>query len=71
MVLEKWQKIREGKTYEPSNVAKSWAFSQLLQLITGKSKNWIASDFSRKKIKLSTIEDVKNYIEERYKKKYL
>ena len=70
MSLEKWEKIREWKTYTPSNTAKSWTLASLLVFLTWKEKSTLASEFSRKKLKLSNIEDVWNYLREYFKKKY-
>lgn len=68
MVIKKWEALRKWKTYKPSNYTTSRLFSELLQILTWKSKNALKLEFSRKKIRLSNIEDVANYIKNLYNK---
>ena len=66
--LKPWEQLRKWKKFELNDFSKSVSYNNLLQTITWKEKTSIQSEFSRNKKKLSSPEDVANYIDDYYKK---
>lgn len=56
---------RKWVTYQPSNVALSWAFGSLLSIMYGKTKEQIRKEFQYRKLRLSDIAHVSFYISTR------